>query len=82
MVSYDLDVGALNGHFNAPGYPVASVPGIPGIMGSTGNFAEEIITRLHFPAAEATVNIEGVTRWDRSDDYPNLNYWTPDPTSW
>lgn len=53
VVSYDLDVGALNGHFNAPDYPVASVPGIPGIWGSTGNFAEEIITWLHFPAAGA-----------------------------
>jgi hypothetical protein len=28
------------------------------------------------------VNIDGVTRWERVDDYPNLTCWTPDPGSW
>jgi hypothetical protein len=38
--------------------------------------------RLHFPAAQATVNIDGVTRWDRSDLHPDIACWTPDPKSW
>ncbi len=37
--------------------------------------------RLHFPAQPATVQIDGVTRWDREDLYPNLPLWTPDPAS-
>ena len=38
--------------------------------------------RLHLPAQQATVHIDGVTRWDREDLYPNLSLWTPDPASW
>lgn len=38
--------------------------------------------RLHLPAAQATVQIDGVTRWDREDRYPNLSYWTNDPASY
>ncbi len=38
--------------------------------------------RLHFARQQATVHIDGVTRWGRGDHYPNLSYWTPDPTSW
>lgn len=38
--------------------------------------------RLHLPAQQATVQIDGVTRWDPHDDYPNLPCWTPDPKSW
>ena len=37
--------------------------------------------RLHLPVQQATVQIDGVTRWDREDPYPNQSYWTPDPTS-
>lgn len=38
--------------------------------------------RLHLPAQLATVQIDGVTRWDRQDSYPNLPYWTPEAESW
>lgn len=38
--------------------------------------------RLHFAKQQATVQIDGVTRWDPADLYPNLPYWTPDPASW
>jgi len=38
--------------------------------------------RLHLPAHQATVQIDGVTRWDKGDRYPNLPYWTPEPTSY
>ncbi len=42
---------------------------------------EAIPWRLHLPVGQATVQIDGVTRWDRGDVYPNLPYWTPDPAS-
>ena len=38
--------------------------------------------RLHLPAAQGTVNIDGVTRWESRDLYPDTAYWTPDPASW
>ena len=38
--------------------------------------------RLHLPVAQATVHIDGVTRWDASDLYPNLSLWTPEPASY
>jgi len=38
--------------------------------------------RLHLPAQQAVVQIDGVTRWDRGDRFPNLPYWTPDLVSW
>ncbi|MBN1346963.1 MAG: BNR-4 repeat-containing protein [Phycisphaerae bacterium] len=38
--------------------------------------------RLHLPKQQATVQIDGVTRWGRGDLYPDLSYWTPEPSSW
>lgn len=38
--------------------------------------------RLHFPAAQATVNIDGLTRWDTGDLHPDMACWTTDPQSW
>ncbi|MBM3859947.1 MAG: hypothetical protein FJ395_09890 [Verrucomicrobia bacterium] len=38
--------------------------------------------RLHFPSAKATINIDGVTRWDSHDPHPNMACWTPDLKSW
>jgi hypothetical protein len=38
--------------------------------------------RLHLPVQQATVQIDGVTRWEQEDLYPNLPYWTPDPASY
>lgn len=38
--------------------------------------------RLHFPSAQATVNIDGLTRWNRNDFQPDLACWTTDPASW
>ncbi len=37
--------------------------------------------RLHVPARQAVVRIDGVTRWDKKDPYPDLSYWTPDAAS-
>ena len=38
--------------------------------------------RLHLPVGQATVHIDGVTRWDTSDLYPNLSLWTLEPASY
>lgn len=38
--------------------------------------------RLRLPSAQATVSIDGLTRWDRGDRLPDACLWTPDPTSW
>lgn len=38
--------------------------------------------RLAVPWGEATVSIEGVTRWERNDLYPDMACWTPEPGSW
>lgn len=38
--------------------------------------------RIHFPAQQAVVNIDGVTRWQPHDAYRDLTCWTPDRRSW
>lgn len=38
--------------------------------------------RLHLPKFQATVQIDGVTRWRSGDLSPNLSLWTPEPNSW
>ncbi|NQU19843.1 MAG: BNR-4 repeat-containing protein [Candidatus Nealsonbacteria bacterium] len=38
--------------------------------------------RLHLPIGQATVHVDGVTRWDTGDLYPNLSLWTPEPASY
>ncbi|MBM4086349.1 MAG: hypothetical protein FJ272_16310, partial [Planctomycetes bacterium] len=38
--------------------------------------------RLHFPSAQATVSIDGVTRWESDDLQRDMACWTPDPKSW
>ncbi|MCZ6634623.1 MAG: BNR-4 repeat-containing protein [bacterium] len=37
--------------------------------------------RLHLPQAQATVQIDGVTRWEKEDVFPDLSLWTPEPKS-
>jgi hypothetical protein len=44
--------------------------------------------KLHFPKAQAKVEIEGVTRWDADDqsdyfyEYPDGALWTPNAANW
>ena len=38
--------------------------------------------RLHLPVQQATVQIDGVTRWNSGDRYVNLPYWTPEAASY
>ena len=37
--------------------------------------------RLHLPTRQATIQIDGVTRWDGDDDFPDLCCWTTEPDS-
>ena len=37
---------------------------------------------LNLPSGRATIDIDGVTQWDRSDPPQDLCVWTPDPSSW
>ncbi len=43
---------------------------------------EAVPWRLHLAKQQATLQIDGVTRWDRADLYPDLGYWTPEAGSW
>ena len=38
--------------------------------------------RLHFPQGQAFVEIDGLTRWEGGDRYPNQCVWTPEANSW
>ena len=38
--------------------------------------------RLHLNDAQAVINIDGVTRWQRGESRENLSLWTPDLSSW
>jgi len=38
--------------------------------------------RLHFPSAKATIQVDGLTRWNSRDRHPNMTIWTPQITSW
>lgn len=38
--------------------------------------------RLHVPHGPAYVNIDGITRWESTDLYPDLCVWTPVKASW
>ena len=38
--------------------------------------------RLHLSDAQAVINIDGVTRWQRGEPWENLSLWTPDLSSW
>lgn len=54
---------------------------------AAGSFPEDIHRgagpwRLHLPVQQATININGVTRWERDDLFQNLSLWTTNPASW
>jgi len=38
--------------------------------------------RLHLDDAQAIINIDGVTRWEKGEAWENLSLWTPDLSSW
>lgn len=43
---------------------------------------ENVPWRLHFASAQAVVQADGLTRWDRHDLHPDMACWTPDAASW
>ena len=48
----------------------------------TDNSRKGKLWRLHLSDAQATINIDGVTRWERGGAWENLSLWTPDLSSW
>lgn len=38
--------------------------------------------RLHLPAGQGVLNVDGLTRWDNQDAYPNLCCWSPSLAAW
>ena len=40
-------------------------------------YRDAVPWRLHLPAQQAVIQIDGVTRWEEGDSYPNMPYWTP-----
>jgi hypothetical protein len=43
---------------------------------------EAVPWRLRLPAFQATVQIDGVTRWPQGSDFPDFSLWTPQAESW
>jgi len=37
--------------------------------------------RLHLPACQGTIHVDGLTRWESSDLCPDVCCWTPEPSS-
>jgi hypothetical protein len=78
------DVTELTMH-DAAGTLVATLPVTEGRISHTfpaDEHRDAVPWRLSLPRFEGTVQIDGVTRWDPGDLYPNLSLWTPDLTSW
>ncbi len=42
-----------------------------------GNTHRSAPWRLHLPAQQAVIHIDGVTRWSDDDPHANMSYWTP-----
>jgi len=72
--------------FDSGGAPVGALKE-EGKDGASGAFPagvrrDAVPWRLHLPRAQATVHIDGVTRWEKGDARPDLAVWSPDPASW
>ncbi|MBM3473326.1 MAG: hypothetical protein FJX75_08675 [Armatimonadetes bacterium] len=71
--------------YDAAGALVATLPVAEGKVSYTvpaDEHRDAVPWRLHLPRFQGTVQIDGVTRWDPGDLYPNLSLWTPDLASW
>ena len=49
---------------------------------ATSRRREAVPWRLHFAAAQATIAIDGITRWVESDPQRDMACWTPELKSW
>ncbi len=64
---------------------IAEVPVVDGAANHTVPASEtrdHIPWRLQFSSFEGTVQIDGLTRWARDDDFENLSLWSPNTASW
>ena len=71
--------------FSASGKTLAMIPvNIKGSASYTFDAAvprDDTPWRLHLPVRQATVEIDGLTRWDRNDPYPDFSLWTCTPNA-
>ena len=72
--------------FEADDEPVYAMPvgedGKASQVVPAGERGEAVPWRLHLPKGQATVNIDGVTQWERNERYANLSLWTDNAESW
>jgi hypothetical protein len=82
----DLPAGCENlTVFDGNGKLLATLPVADGR--ASHSFAADVprdaaVWRLHLPIAQATVHVDGLTRWDPTDRNQNLSLWTPEPASY
>jgi len=88
---FDIAVSGMPGDirelpvYDAKGQPVATLPVQGGKAAGTieaDQHRDAVPWRLHFASAQATLNLDGLTRWEKDDPYPDLCCWSPDPKSW
>ena len=75
------DGGDALGVFDAEGTLIQSMPAHTAgrashVFGSDVG-REAAPWRLHFPSQQAVIDIDGVTRWEEDDLYPEMSFWTP-----
>ncbi|MCF7973313.1 MAG: hypothetical protein K9N55_05830 [Phycisphaerae bacterium] len=72
--------------YNREGKTIRTLPVSPEVKASTtfaaDNSRQGQLWRLHFSDAQAVINIDGVTRWQRGEPWENLSFWTPELSSW
>ncbi|MCF6287161.1 MAG: BNR repeat-containing protein, partial [Candidatus Hydrogenedentes bacterium] len=88
---FDLDVSGFRGEtlrlLDATGHELAKIPvkddGTATYSVSAATRRENVPWQFEMSGANGTVNIDGVTRWNKEDGrYTNLSLWTPKVTSW
>ncbi|MDE2999792.1 MAG: BNR-4 repeat-containing protein [Gemmatimonadota bacterium] len=65
--------------FDATGSPVDTLAVRDGRVAHTfpADLHRATPWRLHLPAQQAVIHIDGVTRWTDGDPHVNMSYWTP-----
>jgi len=72
--------------FDSAGAVLATLPvdaeGKASCAMPAGERGEGELWRLHLPAAQAVLNVDGLTRWDKGDPNENVCCWSPELSSW
>lgn len=70
--------------FDAAGNILAELPVSDGVALHTfeAGARDNAPWRLHLPKAQGRVAIDGVTRWDDDDPFPNFSLWSPKVDTW